>query len=242
VSFDFTDRTHSASELTFDLLLDDGVFSFDAIQQDCRLDARLPDHSLSVVLFEQPPPPAGLRRVRVALFDPDVPAAVIGDGPLMTCDLPVRADAPEGLSAITFERAFAGTGKALIPGVQGRAGAVVIDPNAPSPTATASFSVTPTVTPTPPASATPSRTASRPPASRTPTPSPIPIGCTGDCDESSEVEVAEAIRCVNIGLGLAPIDDCTALDANADGVAEVDELVAAIANVLHGCPGVAARP
>jgi hypothetical protein len=241
VSFDLVDRTHSASDLTFDLLLEDAVFSVDTIQSDCQLDARLTEQSLSIVLFEQPPPPAGLRRARVAVFDPNLPAAVIGDGPLMSCVLPVRAGAPTGASPIAFERAFAGTDNGLIPGVQGHAGEVRIDPNAPSATATASFSVTPTMTPTPPASPTPTRTATRPPASRTPTPTPTAVACTGDCDGNGEVEVAEAIRCVDIGLGLASVDDCPALDANSDGTAGVDEIVAVVAHVLHGCPGAAAE-
>jgi hypothetical protein len=40
---------------------------------------------------------------------------------------------------------------------------------------------------------------------------------------------------VNIALG-GPIEDCLAGDRDGDGHVTVDEIVAAVANALDGCP------
>lgn len=60
--------------------------------------------------------------------------------------------------------------------------------------------------------------------------------CTGDCDASGVVGVAELIQGVNIALATAPMEICPAFDASADGVLTVDELIIGVANALSGCP------
>src|SRR5512143_3466269 len=59
--------------------------------------------------------------------------------------------------------------------------------------------------------------------------------CTGDCDCDGLVAINEAVRGVNIALGNTPVADCTRFDANGDGSVAVNELIAAVANVLDGC-------
>jgi hypothetical protein len=49
------------------------------------------------------------------------------------------------------------------------------------------------------------------------------------------VTVDELLSMVNIALGTAPIENCTAGDANGDGEITVDEVVAAVSNSLQDC-------
>lgn len=49
--------------------------------------------------------------------------------------------------------------------------------------------------------------------------------CSGDCDGNLQVGVAELVRCVRIGIGVGPLDDCSPCDVNANGAVEINELV-----------------
>ena len=69
--------------------------------------------------------------------------------------------------------------------------------------------------------------ASRPGAAR---------ACEGDCDGDGQVSVAELVTGVDIALGAAVIDQCTALDLDRDGTVLVYELLAAVHRMLQGCP------
>ena len=64
-----------------------------------------------------------------------------------------------------------------------------------------------------------------------PTPS-----CVGDCNGNGTVAINELILGVNIALGSASIDECTAFDENGNGMVGINELVAAVNNALDGCP------
>lgn len=64
---------------------------------------------------------------------------------------------------------------------------------------------------------------------------PLAALCIGDCDRDAEVDVAELMRGVNIALGRAPVDACAALDRDASGSVEVDEILAAVSSMLDGC-------
>jgi len=95
---------------------------------------------------------------------------------------------------------------------------------------TAGASPTPTATGSTPGTAT--ATAA---TSTTPTPTPtIAPHCVGDCDGNGAVQIQELILAVNIALGM-PLANCAAIDANFDGAATVNELVAAVLNALDGC-------
>src|SRR5262249_48482890 len=63
---------------------------------------------------------------------------------------------------------------------------------------------------------------------------PAPWG--GDCPGEGRVRADELIPMVNIALGLAPVSDCPAGDANHDGQITVDEILQAVTNALNGCP------
>jgi len=105
--------------------------------------------------------------------------------------------------------------------------------NTPTPTATPTQTPTPTDTPT----ITPSPTVTPTPSpTPTPTVTPTPIECVGDCDGDGHVRVDELVKGVNIALGTAPCDDCTAFDANGDRKVEIEELVQAVNHALYGCP------
>ncbi|MGH7290888.1 MAG: hypothetical protein ACREJT_06735, partial [Myxococcota bacterium] len=132
-----------------------------------------------------------------------------------------------------------------------------------TPTPTASVTLTQTGTPTGSQSSTPTRTPAGPatptftasatvaasataaataatPAPITPSPSPTntpaPIPCVGDCDGGSAVSINELIVGVNIALGTLSVDRCPAFDPSGDGNVAINELIAAVANALNGCP------
>jgi hypothetical protein len=88
----------------------------------------------------------------------------------------------------------------------------------------------PTVTATPSASATPSIT-----PTPTATVNPTFAACIGNCDADAAVTVSELIQGVNIASGAVEASACPAFDANRDGAVVVNELVAAVSNLLFGC-------
>lgn len=60
--------------------------------------------------------------------------------------------------------------------------------------------------------------------------------CAGDCDAAAGVEVSEILRCVAIDLGRSPLAACDACDVDGDTRVTIEELVAAVAAALGGCP------
>jgi len=81
-----------------------------------------------------------------------------------------------------------------------------------------------------------------PQASPTPTVTPLPTAtrtpggaCTGDCNQDGTVAIDELIKAVNIALGGAALDVCTAADRNGNGTVTIDELLAAVNAALGGC-------
>jgi len=66
---------------------------------------------------------------------------------------------------------------------------------------------------------------------------PAAAQCPADCNGDMEVTVDELVIAMNIALGAAALDDCTAADTNGDGAVTVDEVVAAIDTALKGCSG-----
>lgn len=62
-----------------------------------------------------------------------------------------------------------------------------------------------------------------------------PPPCIGDCTGNRVVTVDEIIRGVRIVLGELPLSNCPAFDSGS-GTVGISNLVAAVNNVLHGCP------
>jgi hypothetical protein len=60
--------------------------------------------------------------------------------------------------------------------------------------------------------------------------------CTGDCNLDGWVTIDELLLGVDIALGLESTEVCPAIDANHSGTASVDEIVAAVAGAVEGCP------
>lgn len=60
--------------------------------------------------------------------------------------------------------------------------------------------------------------------------------CAGDCNGDRVVRVDEAVLGIGIALGLDDTSRCEAADASQDGELTIDELIAATASLLHGCP------
>lgn len=60
--------------------------------------------------------------------------------------------------------------------------------------------------------------------------------CAGDCNGSESVSIDELVRGVSLALGLRG-EVCAAMDVDADGGVEINELVAAVASALNGCGG-----
>ncbi len=56
----------------------------------------------------------------------------------------------------------------------------------------------------------------------------------GDCDQSGSISVSDAVRCVNIALGRAPLSSCPTADRGGDGSVSVSELVGLVNDLLAG--------
>jgi hypothetical protein len=169
--------------------------------------------------------------VRFVLFDLQAPVALLGNGALVQCNIPVKPDAPVGPAPLVFARvSLADAEGRLVAGTVATDGVLLIDPQAPLPTdtRTPTHSATAPTTPTP----TPSDTATPIPSTLTPTPRP----CSGDCTRNGLVTVDELIQAVNIALGNAPVWTCSAADLDGNGVVTVNELVAAVGSAMSGCP------
>jgi DNA-binding beta-propeller fold protein YncE len=59
--------------------------------------------------------------------------------------------------------------------------------------------------------------------------------CVGDCNNDQSVTVDELLIMVNIALGNASADTCSAGDANQHGEITIDEILTAVNNALTGC-------
>ncbi|MBI3784267.1 MAG: S8/S53 family peptidase [Deltaproteobacteria bacterium] len=107
---------------------------------------------------------------------------------------------------------------------------------------TTSITSTPTRTQTPelstptPTPLAPTSTETETPELVTPTSTPLKTTCIGDCANSGDVTIEELLTIVNIVLGADALSSCTAADINHDGLVTIDEVVAAVANALNGCP------
>lgn len=216
---------------SFELLLPAAVLDVSDMPSLCAPDPRLTQHQLAATVLDFPPAPVGTRRVRFVLFDLQAPVALLGNGALVQCNIPVKPDAPIGPAPLVFARvSLADAEGRLVAGTVATDGVLLIDPQAPLPTdtRTPTHSATAPTTPTP----TPSDTATPIPSTLTPTPRP----CSGDCTRNGLVTVDELIQAVNIALGNAPVWTCSAADLDGNGVVTVNELVAAVGSAMSGCP------
>jgi Cys-rich repeat protein len=59
--------------------------------------------------------------------------------------------------------------------------------------------------------------------------------CVGDCNGDCEVNINELILCVNIALGMQPIDACEACDCQNNGMVPINCLILSVSNSLNGC-------
>jgi hypothetical protein len=63
------------------------------------------------------------------------------------------------------------------------------------------------------------------------------LPCIGDCDDNRTITIDELITGASLVVQELPTaGSCDAIDADTDGVAAVNELIAAIGNGLDGCP------
>jgi hypothetical protein len=65
---------------------------------------------------------------------------------------------------------------------------------------------------------------------------PVTAACVGDCAGDGTVAVNELVLGVNMALGRLSLQQCPIFDGNQDEQVSVNELVAAVANALAGCP------
>lgn len=52
--------------------------------------------------------------------------------------------------------------------------------------------------------------------------------CVGDCNDDGTVAINEVITCVNIGLELLPLTQCSACDGNGDGMVTINEIITSV--------------
>jgi hypothetical protein len=60
--------------------------------------------------------------------------------------------------------------------------------------------------------------------------------CAGACSGEGSPSIDDLLMLVSIALGVSPLEQCAAGDTNGDGVISVEEILAAVANTLDGCP------
>ena len=59
--------------------------------------------------------------------------------------------------------------------------------------------------------------------------------CVGDCDASNTVTISELILLVNIAGGRGTVSECSTIDVNGNGSADIDELVEAVVSSMSVC-------
>jgi len=245
LAIDVTDRTDRVSGVTLDLLLPFALVDARDVVPGCRLAPRLDGHALSAAAVGDPPTAPDLRRLRLVVSEQTVPPQVLGDGPLLTCTVPLRDEAPLGVHPLALDRLFAGdVDGTLLLGVRAVSGVLTVDAAAPSatpilsatpqPSATRHPSATPPPSPTAPPTASVTPTPSATPSAAPPSPTPA-AACPGDCDGDGAVAIDELVRAVGIASGSAPTSSCAPLDADGDGAVTIAEVVAAVSGALGGC-------
>lgn len=206
IAVELADQLGLAAQVGFDLLLADTVFDFSSVNGGCVKDARLTSHRLSAEVAPLPPPPLGRRRVRFLVYDLAQVPHEIPSGPLVSCLLGIKDDAPVGPSTLVFDRVFVSDqSDNLLPRVGGYDATLLIDPAAPL------------TTPTPTVTATPT------------------LSCQGDCNDDRRVTVDELVRAIAVALGGESGAACPGLDANHDGLVTVEEVIAAVRDALRSC-------
>jgi hypothetical protein len=63
----------------------------------------------------------------------------------------------------------------------------------------------------------------------------VEVGCLGDCGGDSEVTIGDLITAVRLAQGGSDINACRLADGNGDGAVQLQELIGALRNSLHGC-------
>ena len=66
--------------------------------------------------------------------------------------------------------------------------------------------------------------------------------CVGDCNVDQRVTVNELTLAVNIALGNEDISECEVIDADGNGICQINELITAVNNALNACDGPAPTP
>jgi hypothetical protein len=159
--------------------------------------------------------------LRLALFARSLQIHPLGNGPIASCDVQISDDADATSAPLT--PAFVGVGDSmgsLMPAA-GVAGEIEI----------AAFSALPTE---PPNQCLPG---CAPHATPTATPAaPAPGYCAADCDRDGAVTVNELIISINVALGRAPLEACSAVDRNGDRAVLIGDLIDAVGGALDGCP------
>ncbi len=151
---------------------------------------------------------SGLKVVVFDFFD----RAPIPEGVILTCDIEVRAEIPDGTYSVPVGKVIASDAAGmLLPGARGIDGVLEIRQNEPTPTFTA--------TPLPTA---------------TPEPTPAPL-CPGDCNGDDQVTIDELVGMVAVALDERS-PQCVAADLNGDGLVTIEEIIAAVHSALYGCP------
>lgn len=186
-----------------DIVFSEGALEIDP-RMDCQMDARLTQHQLSARFLSNPAPPAGKKRLNVAVFDSAPPLDLLGAGTLVTCRFQIPAGLETGTAVeLLADRPLANDarGQALpVVAVDGSISVVAptatpTDTPTPVPTDTPTFTPTstPTDTPTNTPTFTPTNTPTITPTS-TPTDTPTPVPTDTPTDTPTATPTATATK------------------------------------------------
>ncbi len=228
IEVELVDQTEGVVGMTFDLLLETAVLGlFDATER-CSDDSRLTNHGLSVSVAFDPVVPVGFRRFRFVLFNASSNFQPIGSGPVVSCRLPVRSDAPIRSSPLQLDRVLPLDRNGVIQTTLVVSNVLIVDSGLPSqtPTLTATPTATPTQTPTPTltSTVTPTATPSTTPT-ETPTATPTATPSVTETATPTPTETATSSRTPTV----TPTPTATRIpcsgDCDADGQVAIAELV-----------------
>lgn len=219
----------------FDLLLRSDVFELPDTAAACALDERLSGtHELFAFLPQVPTEPEGFFRLRLAVLDLAFPVDDFGEGPLFSCRLPIRADAPAGdvlLGDDENRRQIADAAGNEF-GSELTGGAVTVtdctsDEQCPGgEQCREDGSCRPGECDTGADCGADLRQACV----------DATCVCAGDCNGDGMVRVDEVTKVVAILEGEVALEECPAADGNGDGMVRVDEITRAVVNLDEGCP------
>jgi len=133
VPIDLSGGQGQVASAQLDLLFDPTAVNIADPGSACAKDPRLTEHVFSAVFTDSPPPPTGLKRLRLFVGDITPPVATFDDGRIATCTFQVQSNAVGTQSVLAADRLNVGDAHGDVFGSQAVTGGVSILVPTPTP-------------------------------------------------------------------------------------------------------------